>query len=223
MPTDGLPSASQGVNIKKRQPVREVLATPELLEMILLELRSDVAKPPDIAALKTLLVSQRVSKAFQACIRGSRGIREALWFERLSDGDQELRQRLGGKDGKITAVNPFFTQDEEGPLEINKFDIYEMALVDLTKDRGIAADGTCASWRRMLVVQGMYVTPWHCYINVLLRKGDAPYREHKIHMQTTAGKMLDTKAPYKSNDLKIPVMLAQWYNMQRGTKWKNSR
>lgn len=85
---------------RKEQPgnhaARRVFNIPELLHMILLELRTNIGSPPDITKLQTLLLCQRVNKTFQTTITNSSELQRALWFKGLSHAELELHHSLGG-------------------------------------------------------------------------------------------------------------------------------
>ncbi|KAK4900004.1 hypothetical protein LTR27_002767 [Elasticomyces elasticus] len=78
-----------------------VLGTVELLEAILLDLGSQ-----DLKGLKTLLLSQRVCKTFEATIKDSPGLQEKLFF-------RAVKPTQGGKGPQAIRFNELLLHADE--------------------------------------------------------------------------------------------------------------
>ncbi|CZT15457.1 uncharacterized protein RCC_01313 [Ramularia collo-cygni] len=138
-------SQEQNQNLSSAAP--RVFNIPELLQMILLELRTNIGEPADIAKLKTLLLCQRVNKTFRATVQNSIDLRRALWFEQLPDAEQQLRRTLEGEE---CAINPFFRGRNKGPLYIGRKSPHSLVFLNFNHIRWSGDD---SSWYRMLFVQ----------------------------------------------------------------------
>ncbi|KAK5745906.1 hypothetical protein LTR17_001035 [Elasticomyces elasticus] len=89
-----------------------VLGTVELLEAILLDLGSQ-----DRKGLKTLLLSQRVCKTFQATIRDSPGLQEKLFFRPIKPS-----QGASGAPKQAIRFNELLLHRDENEAEVSFWD-----------------------------------------------------------------------------------------------------
>lgn len=124
--------------ISTKSVINEALNTPEILEMILIELD-----------MRTLLTSaQRVCRTWVNMISNSPSIQKALFFTPIKDSEW-------GENVKM--LNPLLTATFSSIFPAKgRLDDYKLNFFDLTMAKGSAMNQfvrRSASWRRMLVQQ----------------------------------------------------------------------
>ena len=132
-----------------RNATHQVLNTTELLEHILLRVSYDVPSQNfSKYDMKTVLLSQRVNRKFQAVVRGSHQIRVKLWLE------------PGARDRKPLGLNPLLEEQFErrriphiALLCLSSSPMPAPLAIIGTSQMAVESPPAIESWRDMLVVQ----------------------------------------------------------------------
>ena len=175
-------------------PVATVLNTPELLENILLRLDE-----------RTLLLSQRVSKTFNATINGSVKLQRKLFFQldRIADVQDCPESATVDKCWREQGLNPLlahltsFPYDSQSSHEYHKVKVFVKHKFWVRRQLDIMALPRFESWTRMYAAQRpvrgtrILIVEMVVYKKIRNKKFKFIRSAIEIHEPATIGEMMD--------------------------------